>query len=158
MSYTNHAKEEFYYAGWTDENGNFDDEMQELMCTQVLALLEMFSSHGHSGSSAPYAINLFKRLAMFDSVSPLSGEEKEWAEPYDEDGNRQNKRQGDVFMDSDGSAYWSSGRVFCDENGSCFTSSKSRVEIEFPWVKPDRPEYINVTTNEAGDTIYPDGI
>ena len=157
MNYKDHAKNEFFYSGWTDKDGNFDDSMQELMCNQVLELLDLFSTHGHSGFSAPYALNLFKNLASFDSISPLSGEDEEWTEPYDDEGSQQNKRQSDVFRDAKGNAYWSSGRIFIDSSGCSFTSSKSRIPISFPWSKPD-PEYIRVSEDKDGNTIYPDGI
>ena len=50
---------EFKAAGWTDENGKFNDEMQEAICNHVLKLLEVFSDEGHSGSTAPYACLLY---------------------------------------------------------------------------------------------------
>ena len=35
--------------------------------------------NGHSGSSAPYAVNLFKKLAMFKPIGPITGKDSEWA-------------------------------------------------------------------------------
>ena len=79
-NYEKHAWIEFRAAGWTGENGKFNDEMQELICKHVLKLLEVFHGEGHSGSSAPYAINLFEKLAKFEPVAPLTGEDWEWYE------------------------------------------------------------------------------
>jgi len=38
-----HAMTEFRAAGWLDENGNYIDEMQQMICTHVLKLIDMFS-------------------------------------------------------------------------------------------------------------------
>lgn len=156
MSYKDFAQREFRAAGWTDENGEFKDEMQKMICDHVMDLLKVFSDEGHSGSTAPYAVNLFKQLALFEPIVPLTGEDWEWNEV----GNNmfQNKRCSHVFKDSkDGQAYDSEGRVFYewherpldeDEDGypgtrrykTHFTSRDSRVPITFPYT-PKR-EYV----------------
>lgn len=138
----NHALMEFRAAGWCDDNGKFTNEMQELICNHVLKLLDVFSEEGHSGSSAPYAVNLFSKLAMFEPIVPLSGEDWEWNEVRS--GVFQNKRCGHVFKQADrfdGQAYDIDGKVFyewyTDENGekfkSYFTSSESFVPVTFPY-------------------------
>ena len=76
-NYITHAMTEFRAAGWVDENGKYCDEMQEAICNHVMKLLEVFSEEGHSGSTAPYAINLFSKLAKFEPVAPLTGEDWE---------------------------------------------------------------------------------
>ena len=80
-----HALMEFRAAGWTDENGKFKDEMQEAICNHVLALLDLFSNEGHSGTTAPYAINMFKTLASFEPLVPLTGDwgvGRNWGEAH----------------------------------------------------------------------------
>ena len=62
-NYEKHAWQEFRAAGWVDDNNKFQDEMQEAMCQHVIKLLNVFEGEGHSGSSAPYAISLFEKLA-----------------------------------------------------------------------------------------------
>jgi len=141
-NYERHAREEFRAAGWTDENGNFNDEMQEMICDHVLKLLEVFHGEGHSGSSAPYAINLFKKLASFEPIVPLTGEDWEWVNVAEQNGGPlwQNKRCGHVFKDNEG-AYDINGIVFydwyVDENGdkhkSYFTGRGSKVPVTFPY-------------------------
>jgi hypothetical protein len=143
MSYKRHAKGEFRAAGWTDEGGKFDCEWQELLCNQVLELLDIFSKHGHSGSSAPYAINLFKTLAAFEPIVPLTGQAFEWNEVG---GYWQNNRCSHVFKGKDGRAYDSTGKIFRESNGACYTSRESRVYIEFPYTP--KAKYIDV--KEAG--------
>jgi hypothetical protein len=162
LSYENHANDEFRAAGWLDDNGKFKDEMQEMMCTQVLELLAAFDSHGHSGASAPYAIELFSKLAAFEPIVPLTGEDWEWIDHGN--GTYQNKRCSHVFKDKevfDGQPYDMNGIVFfewCtrplddDEPGypgekkfkTHYTSRDSRVPITFPY-NPTR-QYVERTS------------
>jgi hypothetical protein len=163
-----HALREFKAAGWTDESGKFNDEMQEMICNHVLKLIDLFSEEGHSGSTAPYAINLFRRLAMFEPVSPLTGADDEWFEhDYGDTPTYQNKRMGSVFKHADrfdGQAYWLDGKVFWEwataddlYDGkpfkSYFTSRDSMVTIEFPWTKPENPEYVFVPTEQFPNEV-----
>ena len=153
-NYERHAKDEFRAAGWTDDDGKFNDEMQELICNHVLKLLDVFHDEGHSGSSAPYAINLFKKLASFEPIVPLTGEDWEWVNVAEQNGGPlwQNKRCSHVFKDNDG-AYDINGIVFYDwyvnEEGdkhkSYFTSRESRVPVTFPYTPTtEYREYVDV--------------
>lgn len=146
-----HALMEFKAAKWLDEEGKYSDEMQEAICKHVLKLLDVFAGEGHSGSSAPYAVNVFKKLAMFEPLVPLTGEDWEWTETSE--GVFQNKRCSHVFKQADrfdGQAYDIDGIVFYewherdldqDEPGypgktrfkSHYTSSESRVPVTFPY-------------------------
>lgn len=153
-----HALMEFRAAGWMDADGKYTDEMQQAICEHVLKLLEVFSDEGHSGSSAPYAVNLFKKLAMFEPVVPLTGEDWEWHEASE--GVWQNKRCSHVFKQADrfdGQAYDINGIVFYDwytdeETGekhkSHYTSSESRVPVTFPYTpKTEYRERVEPTSN-----------
>ena len=141
---------EFRAAGWVDENGKYCDEMQQAICEHVLKLLEVFDGEGHSGSSAPYAINMFKTLASFEPLVPLTGEDWEWVQiDFGPDMKYQNMRCSHVFKGNDGRAYDGDGRIFWEwwtnpETGekskSYFTGKGSRVYIEFPYT-PTR-EYV----------------
>lgn len=148
MSLIEHAKKEFRAAGWTDDSGKFDDVMQEALCNHVLDLLKVFSDDGHSGTSAPYAINLFTRLAKFEPLVPLTGEDWEW---NDTGHNFQNKRASHVFKDYDGTAYDIRGKVFWEWNTSVasgqpyksyYTCGASHVPVTFPYTVPKEPEYV----------------
>jgi hypothetical protein len=150
-----HARMEFRAAGWTDDQGNFNDEMQEAICKHVLELLKVFADEGHSGTSAPYTINLFKQLAMFEPIVPLTGEDWEWCEVHD--GVFQNKRCGHVFKQADrfnGQAYdgeavifwdWCTGEETGERFKSHFTSRDSAQPITFPYT-PKR-EYKEATND-----------
>ena len=150
-----HALMEFRAAGWIDENGKFNDEMQEAICAHVLELIKLFSNEGHSGTTAPYTIDLFKKLAMFEPIVPLTGEDWEWSDVSEYGGRDngplyQNKRCGHVFKDNNG-AYDIDGIVwydwYTDENGekskSYFTNFKSRVPVTFPYTpKTEHKEWV----------------
>ena len=146
-----HARAEFRAAGWTDEAGNYKDEMQQAICEHVLKLLDVFADEGHSGSSAPYALDVFKKLAMFEPLVPLTGEDWEWIDHGN--GMFQNKRCSRVFKQPDrfdGQPYDIDGIVFwewyerpleSDEPGfpgtyrgkSHYTCRESMVPITFPY-------------------------
>jgi len=138
-----HALMEFKAAGWLDGTGAYRDEMQAAICGHVLTLLKVFADEGHSGSTAPYAVNMFKKLAMFEPLVPLTGEDWEWHEASE--GVFQNKRCSRVFKQADrfnGQAYDIDGRVFYEwytdkETGekykSHYTSRDSLVPVTFPY-------------------------
>lgn len=137
--------------------------MQKRICEHVLKLLDVFSEEAHSGTTAPYAVKLFKTLAMFEPVVPLTGEDWEWSECTNMgkgpgfDSVFQNKRCGRVFKDSSrygGQAYDTEAVIFYDmvenEEGvpykSCYTSKDSVRVITFPYTPSH--EYVE-TPKEA---------
>ena len=115
-----HAKQEFIAAGWCTEDGHFDDDMQELICEQVCELLKVFSQQGHSGCSAPYLLNLFNKLAKFESISPITGQANEWCMVTDN--LYQNIRCSAIFKNNDDRPYYIEAIVFEDNYGG-FTGS-----------------------------------
>lgn len=146
-TYKTRALKEFRAAGWTDESGEFKCEMQKAICKHVLELLEVFDKEGHSGSSAPYAIDLFSKLAKFEPITPLTGEDWEWNEVGP--GVFQNNRCSHVFKDAsrfDGKPYdieavifwqWWTDPETGEKSKSYFTSRDSSRVIEFPYT-PER--------------------
>lgn len=150
---TTFAEKELRLAGWLDEDSMYDGMIGEA----VLSMIRQFADEGHSGMSAGIAISVFSKLARFEPLTPLTGEDDEWTEVYDSfkavaitepnDEAReiidainapkrerlwQNKRCSHVFKDENG-AYDSQGRVFREPSGACFTSRDSRVPITFPY-------------------------
>ena len=126
MGYKEHAIKEFEYAGWL-KDGKYNDNMQELMCTQVLELLDKFAEHGHSGSSAPYALNLFNKLAKFKPITNLTFQNSEWGESYSNGDNTehyQNKRNSSVFKDGeDGKPYFIDAHIQKNQTVICWSGS-----------------------------------
>ena len=160
-NYRLHAFDEFKAAGWIDENGNYCDEMQQAVCEGVMKLLDVFSDEGHSGFSAPYAIRIFEKLAKFEPLVPLTGEDWEWHEASP--GVFQNKRCSHVFKQKDrfdGQAYdidakvfwnWYRDREFGAISKSHYTGRDSHVPITFPYT-PKR-EYVFVPTEDFPNEV-----
>ena len=91
-----HAELELRSAGLLESK----DEYNNAIGKAVLELIEKFSEQGHSGTSAGITIHLFKTLAMFEPLGPLTGEDHEWTEVSN--GLYQNKRLSSVFKHEDG--------------------------------------------------------
>ncbi len=135
MGIIQHAEREFKIKRWPGKC-----KMQALICKDVLALLKLFDSQGHSGSSAPYAVNLFERLARYKTLGPLTGKRYEWVKI--DDNLWQNNRCSSVFKDRS-HAWHGDAIVWRDKNGSCYTNKQSSVTISFPYepkntIKRDR--------------------
>lgn len=131
-----YAKDELKKIGMIDSGEPYN----EWAAKAILDLIELFASQGHSGFTAPYVANMFYRLAMFKPASPLTGKDDEWNDVGD--GLLQNKRYSAVFKDKDGTAYNIEGKVFTDDGEVWYTCKDSRVNVTFPYVVPDKPEYI----------------
>lgn len=137
-NYRNHAERELQAIGY-----KLDDQEEgpnKWVMENLFELLEVFSKQGHSGSSAPYVANMFKKLALFEPLGPITGQASEWMEVSD--GVWQNVRCSHIFKDADGRAYDIEGRIFRYPDGACFTGKGSRVYVEFPYT-PKR-EYVDV--------------
>ena len=132
-----YAKEELTRIGMIGSGEPYNDAISK----DILDLIELFASQGHSGFTAPYTINTFARLAMFKPLSPLTGEDDEW-----KDG--QNKRYSAVFKDKDGRAYNIEGKVFTEDGEIWFTNRDSCVDITFPYTVPEKPEYIYLNNSD----------
>ena len=136
-----YAKNELELAGFYDDDAFYG---KGVMAEAVLKLIRILGDEGHSGASASFAISIFEKLARFEPLTPLTGEDDEWA---DQGYTFQNKRCMHVFKDSkDGQAYDIEGIVFYDlikkqnDNGivetakSYYTCFQSRVPVTFPYV------------------------
>ena len=138
-----YAKEELKRIGMIDSGEPYN----EAVAKAIIDLIELFASQGHSGFTAPYTVNAFKRLAMYKPLSPLTGEDSEWSEVGS--GVYQNKRYSAVFKE-DGKAYNIEGKMFTDNNGlTWYLSKDSHVEITFPYVVPDEPEEVYLDKAES---------
>lgn len=95
------AKAELNRAGYGKGEGGPNDWMYE----QVMEAVAVFTSHGNSGSSAPFEIHLVQKLCSWDVISPLRFTDDEWYQ-ISENGNCQNTRKSSVFKQSDGRIYY----------------------------------------------------
>lgn len=137
-----HAKRELLALGY-DPNEKQDDPNKWIQ-DNILELIRVFAKQDHSGSSAPYCVNLFSKLAMFEPACPLTGEDSEWNEVGADGENGvlyQNNRCSHVFKNDKG-AYDTDGKIFREPNGCCYTSFASHVPVTFPYT-PKR-EYVDV--------------
>lgn len=94
-NYIKYALSEFKiaYDDWEKE------EMQNLMCNQILDLLALLSTQGDSGFSISYKLPLLNKLIKFTPIKKLTFDYDEFNEPYDLEGTRQNKRDSRYFLD-----------------------------------------------------------
>ena len=102
-NYVRHANAEYKIA-WPNIDSDKEDEgMQRYMCDQVNDLLYLLSSQGDSGGSIGYKINLFDRLAKFQTLSPLTFKDDEFGDNLSISGEdfRQNIRNSAVFKKGD---------------------------------------------------------
>jgi len=134
-------KETNLYAHALQELGS-EEGFQE-----VFALLEVFSNQNHSGFSAPITIETFRKLASFEPLGPLTGEDSEWVQVTDD--LWQNKRDGRVFKKSDGQAYFIEGKIFEDPDGSRWCNSDSFVDVAFPCI----PNSVIVKRDAEGNDL-----
>lgn len=135
-----HAERELLAAGYEPLDKEQEDGPNKWIQQNVLELLEVFGRQGHSGFSAPFAVEMFRKLALHEPLVPLSGADDEWNDIGD--GMFQNNRCSRVFKDADGRAYDIDGRVFRYPNGCCYTGRDSRVYVTFPYT-PTK-EYVDV--------------
>jgi hypothetical protein len=96
-----HAIKELKLAGYGKGEGGPDDWMYQ----QVIEAVAVFASHGNSGGSAPWEINLVQKLCDWDIISPLRFTDEEWMQ-ISSDGTCQNRRKGNVFKEPDGSIHY----------------------------------------------------
>lgn len=67
MSLLDHAKRELELAG-------NDPEFNE----SIMNAIEAFLEYGHSGGSAPVAIEILTKLLEYKNITPLTNDPKEW--------------------------------------------------------------------------------
>ena len=154
MSLLEHAKRELDAAGYVpkteypvyDEDGYVEEDPNLWMRLCVLELIDVFAKQEHSGSSAPFCVALFQKLASYEPLGPLTGEDDEWVEVGPE--VFQNARCSHVFKE-DGEVYDINGKVFREPDGMCYTNHESRVPVTFPY--DPVTEYVDVPKSEDED-------
>ena len=95
-----------------------DKELESLLRSNVIEVLEVLCSQGHTGWSAPIIMSFIKQLWAYKTLTPLTGEDEEW------DNGNQNQRCFRIFKDDKG-AYDSEGIIFEEPDGCRFTSRES---------------------------------
>jgi len=124
-------------------------EYAYMMTNNILDTLHKIREQGHSGSSIHHFLRLLTRLAKFEPLTPLTGEDDEWMNVGD--GYYQNVRCSNIFKKDGEPAYTIDGIVFEDEDGCRFTNSESRVAIEFPYL-PQSPKIVKRYNTDKKET------
>lgn len=128
-----HAIKELKLAGYDKDACGPNKWMYD----QVIELLTVFASHGHSGHSAPYAINLFIKLANWETISPLTFADNEWVEISTN--VWQNKRKSSFFKDIDGSihnvdAYTKKPTMYWDKDKQMWATNENAICWQGSWL------------------------
>lgn len=155
MNIIEHAKLEFEALGYTPLDQDQEDSPNKWIQENVIELLETFSKQGHSGSSAPFCINYFNKLASFEPLSPIACNDTEWAEVSD--GMFQNKRLSSVFKNGEtGEPYYIQAIVWKNQDGLTYTGSaldksgnkiKSSQNIKLPFTP--KTFYVDIIEKEV---------
>ena len=133
------------------------DGLQDAINKNILDIVELFASQGHSGLSAGYAMSILERLLRFKPLTPLTGEDDEWVEvSAGETWQRcfQNKRCSSVFKTTDAQGntievHDIDAIAFSDNGGlTWYASSRFRKNVTFPYEPPTHPEKIYIEYTE----------
>lgn len=118
-----HADKELKLAGINSSDADYGGELYEA----VMELVRTFANQGHSGGSAARTLQLFKKVASYELLTPLSGKDSEWNDIGND--SFQNNRDPRVFKQGkDGRAYFLNAIVWRTQIGSTW-SGKSKEGI-----------------------------
>lgn len=136
-----------------DEEGG--SELQKMINSQIMEVIEIFSKQGHSETTADYAIQMIERLLRYKPIMPLTGDDDEWGTSANIE---QNRRCFSVFRKPDGTAWDIDGIIVSDNGGiTWFQSGRFRKQVTFPYYPPIHPERVyieykeDVPPGETGD-------
>ena len=143
-----HAERELKFIGYDGK-----DEYNNMAKAAIMELLTTFANQGHSGFSANYIVNLFNKLAKYETLSPLTGNDDEWNDVSDMSGDRktlfQNNRDGRVFKNDDG-AFFTEAIIWTESGESSYTNKDSNRYIKsFPFT----PKTFYVEVDKDGDVV-----
>lgn len=101
----NHALYEMQRVGMHLPGSAYDGMLYDA----VLELIIAFSRQGHSGLSAAITVDLFKTLASFEPLGPITDDPSEWNEVTELNGGvelLQNRRRSSAFSEDGGKTYY----------------------------------------------------
>ena len=97
-----HAKRELLELGYTPFDQEQEDGPDKWIQKNILELLRVFGSQGHSGSSASYCISMFNKLARYEPLTPLKLTDDEFYTLDIEDNILLNVRDNRVYIPKPG--------------------------------------------------------
>lgn len=98
MGLVEHAKRELELLSKGDEPA--DAEMN----ATIIKVIEAFTSYGHSGGSASWAIPVINKLLQYENLSPLTDDPDDWINVGDN--VYQNRRNSSVFSTDGGKTHY----------------------------------------------------
>lgn len=124
------------------------DGVQELVNSQILEIIEVFSKQGHSGSSANYVLTILERLLRHKPFLALTGADDEWHDPVG-DGLLSNIHCPSVYKLPSGEIFDMDAVCVTDNGGiTHFVSNKFCKPVTFPYIPPIHPEVIYIEYTE----------
>jgi hypothetical protein len=149
-----HAEKEIELLLKSNEDATIKDFVPE-----ILALVEKFGNSGQSGSSAPYVSSIIastiKKLCMFETLSPLTGEDDEWTKVST--GLFQNNRNYAVFKDDNNKAYYLDAIVWETQNDIAYSGTaiapNGEIIYSRQYIKsfPFEPKIFRIEVTEKKD-------
>ena len=124
-----------------------DDDMQKALNQNVLDVLQVLDSQGHTSITASYVIHLVTKLWKGGILKPLTGNDNEWVQIGQKaDYLEQNIRKSDVFRQK-GKAYQVEHYSFCEpyDNNWFVCGEESNKNISFPCTNEElKHEYLRL--------------
>lgn len=101
-----HAKYELERAGLFSKESDYEGLLGE----KILELCECFAKQGHSGFSASMAVEIFNKLAQYQTLTPLTSDPQEW-ENVSHYGAKENppmwqNKRDPAYFSKDGGKTW----------------------------------------------------
>lgn len=132
------------------------DQIQEVVNKDILQLVELFESQGHSESSAQYVTICLERLLRMKPLTPLTGEDSEWDEVVGSSGLYLNRRCSSVVKESDGNCYDLDSVEVSHDGGDTWSYMKEFADIvQFPYYPPTYPKKVYIEYHlDSEDSSY----
>ena len=146
----NHAERELKLAGIHKKDADYNG----MLYNAVMELVKVFSNQGHSGGSASRVISLFRQVAMYKNLTPLTGKDDEWNDVSDMGGGLlQNNRVSSVFKEKEtGKSYYLDAIIWRTQKGSTWTGTTKEGIMSRQYIKkfPFMPKtfYVDVIEKE----------
>src|SRR5438309_4970996 len=77
-----HARDELDRAGLFDEGSDYDG----MLGHAAMDIVRVFSTQGHSGTSAAIVIDLVTKLMRYENLTPLTSASEEWIDQSEASG------------------------------------------------------------------------
>lgn len=124
---------------------NKEDKVQQTMNENIIEIIKLLESQGHTGTTIKYLFNKVERLINFKPLTSIDDNPEEWRECFGRTTSFQHKRCPSVFKDENGYVKDINGRVFSDDGGfSWFGSRDSSVPVTFPYLPPTKPKKVYI--------------